>query len=62
MNPYHKFLIKHRRYCGWGSCMKRATRVIKVNGKDEVRCDAHPSAGPIESGLRLRGKLEYEAR
>lgn len=59
MNPYHRFLLRHRRYCEAPGClMVRATRVVNVNGKDVCLCDMH-AAGQIEQGLRLRGKLEF---
>lgn len=53
MNPFHRFLIKRRIYCELCDGLNRATRVIRVNGKDRVVCDWH-AAGPLERGFILR--------
>lgn len=59
MNPYHRFLLKHRVYCELCTGPMPATRVIEVKHKATCVCDAHYRAHtPIETGLRERGRLE----
>lgn len=59
-NPFHSFLLRHRRYCEHRGCLMKltpATRVVNRNGKDFVYCDWH-GKGQIEQGLRLKAELE----
>ena len=46
-SSYHRFLIKHRIWCEsrseWATCCEPATKVVNINGRDEVRCDEHAS-------------------
>jgi len=39
--PFEKWLIKHRIYCEYGMCWKPAVQVLKINNKDECRCENH---------------------
>ena len=40
--PFHRWLIKQRIYCEHNQCgLTPATHVVKINGRDEVRCDLH---------------------
>lgn len=60
MNPFHAWLIRQRRYCEHPACfdkLSRAVKVVRRNGRDIVVCKWH-SYGPIEQGLRTRGRLE----
>ncbi len=61
MNPYHKFLIKHRRYCERCAIntLTPATKVMRDKGHDVAVCDAcYDAYHPIETGLRERARLE----
>ena len=42
MTAFHRWLIRQRIYCEHNQCgLTRATHVVKINGRDEVRCDQH---------------------
>lgn len=63
MNSFHKFLLKHRRYCEKCSIMTLtpATEVIRENGHNIAVCKIHAEPlRPIQTGLERRFRMEAE--
>ncbi len=62
-NAFERWLLKQRRYCRLCTGPYPATRVGKINGKDEVLCDAHWRANhPIEAGYERKVEIYYQSK